>query len=96
LALQKWPGGVGILAEEALPRHILAFAVFVRRPEERLTMRLRFVVPVALELFPAVAFSQTIRDSTVSVSAARTNRIAPDRASMYVLERDRPKRRRTR
>jgi uncharacterized protein YggE len=45
-------------------------------------MRLGFV---AIAIFPAVAFSQTIRDSTVSVSATRTTRIAPDRASMYVL-----------
>jgi uncharacterized protein len=40
---------------------------------------------VALALLPAVAQAQAIRDSTISVSATKITRLAPDRASMYVL-----------
>src|SRR5687767_15014873 len=40
---------------------------------------------VALALLPAVAEAQAIRDSTISVSATKITRLAPDRASMYVL-----------
>jgi uncharacterized protein YggE len=39
----------------------------------------------ALVLLPAVVQAQAIRDSTISVSAMKISRIAPDRASMYVL-----------
>src|SRR5215207_6263210 len=39
----------------------------------------------ALVLLPAVVQAQAIRDSTISVSAVKISRIAPDRASMYVL-----------
>jgi hypothetical protein len=45
-------------------------------------MRLGFVV---LALFPTIAFAQTICGNTMSVSANKISRIAPDRASMYVL-----------
>jgi uncharacterized protein YggE len=36
-------------------------------------------------LVPAVLHAQVIRDSTITVSASRNTRVAPDRASMYVL-----------
>lgn len=45
-------------------------------------MRLGLVV---LVLSPAVVQAQTIRDSTISVSATKVTRIVPDRATMYVL-----------
>jgi uncharacterized protein YggE len=45
-------------------------------------MRLGLVV---LALSPAVVQAQTIRDSTISVSATKVTRIVPDRATMYVL-----------
>jgi len=45
-------------------------------------MRLGLVV---LALSPAVVQAQTIRDSTISVSATKITRIVPDRATMYVL-----------
>src|SRR5688572_21208461 len=45
-------------------------------------MRLGLVV---LALFPAVVQAQTVRDSTISVSATKVTRIVPDRAMMYVL-----------
>lgn len=45
-------------------------------------MRFGFAV---LALLPAIAGAQTIRDSTITVSATKISRIAPDRASMYVL-----------
>jgi uncharacterized protein YggE len=45
-------------------------------------MRFGFAV---LALLPAIAGAQTVRDSTITVSATKISRIAPDRASMYVL-----------
>jgi uncharacterized protein YggE len=45
-------------------------------------MRLGLVV---LALSPAVVQAQSIRDSTISVSATKVTRIVPDRATMYVL-----------
>jgi uncharacterized protein YggE len=45
-------------------------------------MRLGVVV---IALFPVVAHAQAVRDSTISVSATKVTRIAPDRAAMYVL-----------
>jgi hypothetical protein len=47
-------------------------------------MDMRFALLVAAVL-PVAVQAQTIRDSTISVSATKTARIAPDRASMYVL-----------
>ena len=46
---------------------------------------MRFALLVAAVLPVAVQAQQTIRDSTISVSATKVTRIAPDRASMYVL-----------
>ena len=46
-------------------------------------MRLRLLV-LAL-LLPLQLSAQTVRDSVVSVSTSRTSRIAPDRASFYVI-----------
>lgn len=45
-------------------------------------MRLALVV---LALSPTVVQAQAIRDSTIAVSATKVTRIAPDRATMYVL-----------
>jgi uncharacterized protein YggE len=45
-------------------------------------MRFAFLV---LAVLPVAVHAQTIRDSTISASATKTTRIAPDRASMYVL-----------
>lgn len=45
---------------------------------------MRFALLVAAVL-PVAVQAQTIRDSTISVSATKVTRIAPDRASMYVL-----------
>lgn len=40
---------------------------------------------LAIALMPAVAHAQAVRDSTISVSATKITRIAPDRATMHVL-----------
>jgi uncharacterized protein len=40
---------------------------------------------LAIVLVPAAAQAQTIRDSTISVSATKTTRLTPDRATLYVL-----------
>ena len=48
-------------------------------------MDMRFAFLVAAVMPVAVQAQQTIRDSTISVSATKVTRIAPDRASMYVL-----------
>jgi uncharacterized protein len=45
-------------------------------------MRLRFL---ALALLPLRLPAQAVRDSIISVSASRTSRVAPDRASLYVI-----------
>lgn len=45
-------------------------------------MRFAFLVVAVL---PVAVQAQTIRDSTISVSATKSTRIAPDRASMFVL-----------
>jgi uncharacterized protein YggE len=45
-------------------------------------MRLRFLL---LSILPATAFAQTVRDSVISVSVSRTTRVAPDRASLYLI-----------
>lgn len=45
-------------------------------------MRLRFLLVAAL---PVPLVAQTPRDSIISVSATRTTRVAPDRASFYVV-----------
>jgi len=45
-------------------------------------MRLRLLLAM---LLPLTAQAQGLRDSTITVSASRTSRLAPDRAAMYVL-----------
>jgi hypothetical protein len=48
-------------------------------------MRFLPIVAAALVTVPTFASGQNLRDSTISVSATKLARIAPDRASMYVL-----------
>jgi hypothetical protein len=57
----------------------------VRRGFVGLIAVVTLVAPAVLALFPAEAFAQMIRDSTVPGSANKVTRIAPDRASMYAL-----------
>jgi uncharacterized protein YggE len=47
-----------------------------------LTMRLRIL---ALALLPLRLPAQVVRDSVITVSASRTSRVAPDRASLYLI-----------
>lgn len=51
-------------------------------PQIHLFMRLRLL---ALVLLPLPLAAQTARDSIITVSATRTSRIAPDRASLYLI-----------